>query len=42
MNPYGEVNSIPYFWLSCLIIDEEAMCQTVRWEKELVYVSELG
>ena len=27
MNPYDEVNSEPNFWLSCLLIDEEAMCR---------------
>lgn len=40
MNPYDATNSVPNFWLSCLIIDEEAMCQTVRGEKEALYVSE--
>jgi len=42
VNPYDEANSVPNFWLSCLIIDEEAMCQTVRGEKEALYVSEPG
>ena len=42
MNPYDEVNSVPNFWLSCLIIDEEAMCQTVRGEKDALYISEPG
>lgn len=27
MNPYDKENSVPNFWLSCMIIDEEAMCQ---------------
>ena len=26
MNPYDEKNSEPNFWLSCLLINEEAMC----------------
>ena len=30
MNPYDEKNSEPNFWLSCLIIDKEAMCKQVR------------
>ena len=42
MNPYDAVNSEPNFWLSCLIIDEDAMCPTVRGEKEALYVSESG
>ena len=42
MNPYDAVNSEPNFWLSCLIIDEDGMCPTVRGEKEALYVSESG
>lgn len=42
MNPFDEVNSVPNFWLSCLIIDEDAMCQTVRGEKDALYISEPG
>ena len=42
MNPYDAANSVPNFWLSCLIIDAEAMCQTVRGEKDALYVSAPG
>lgn len=42
MNPYDEKNSEPNFWLSCLIIDEEAMCKQVRSEKEALFISEAG
>ena len=42
VNPFDEANSVPNFWLSCFIIDEEAMCQMVRGEKEALYVSEPG
>lgn len=42
MNPYDEVNSEPNFWLSCLIIDEDAMCKQVRGEQDYCYVSETG
>lgn len=42
MNPYDEVNSEPNFWLSCLLIDKEAMCKQVRGEKEALYISEAG
>ena len=42
MNPYDERNSEPNYWLSCLIIDEDAMCKQVRGEKESLYVPEKG
>lgn len=42
MNPYDESNSEPNFWLSCLIIDEDAMCKQVRSERDYCYVSESG
>ena len=42
VNPFDAENSEPNYWLSCLIIDEDAMCQTVRGEKDAVYVSEPG
>ena len=42
MNPYDEENSEPNFWLSCLIIDENAMCKQVRGEQDYCYNSESG
>ena len=42
MNPYDEQNSEPNFWLSCLLIDEDAMCRQVRGETDALYVSEPG
>lgn len=42
MNPYDEANSEPNFWLSCMIIDEDAMCKQVRGEQDYCYVSEPG
>lgn len=42
MNPYDAENSEPNFWLSCLIIDPDAMCKQVRGEKEALYISEPG
>ena len=42
MNPYDAENSEPNFWLSCMIIDPEAMCKTVRGEKDALYISEPG
>jgi len=42
MNPYDVKNSEPNFWLSCLIIDEDAMCKQVLGEQDALYVSEKG
>lgn len=42
MNPYDADNSEPNFWLSCLLIDKEAMCKQVRGDRDVLYVSEPG
>lgn len=42
MNPFDEKNSEPNFWLSCLIIDEDAMCRQVRGENDSLYIHESG
>ena len=42
MNPYDEKNSEPNFWLSCMIIDKDAMCRQVRGEQDALYISENG
>ena len=42
MNPFDEVNSKPNYWLSCLLIDREAMCKQVRGENQPLYVHEDG
>lgn len=42
MNPYIEGEMMPNFWLSCMIIDEDAMCKQVRSEKEALYIPESG
>lgn len=42
MDPFDEKNSEPNFWLSCLIIDEDAMCKQVRGECEVLYIPEQG
>ena len=42
MNPYDGENSEPNFWLSCILIDESAMCRQVRSETETCYVKESG
>lgn len=42
MNPYDTENSEPNFWLSCLLINEEAMCKQVRSDSETCYITEAG
>lgn len=42
MNPFDETKSDPNYWLSCLIIDEDAMCQQIRSETEALYIPEKG
>lgn len=42
MNPYDAENSVPNFWLSCIIIDEDAMCKQVRGEQDALYIGEHG
>lgn len=42
MNSYNEKESEPNFWLSCLILDKEAMCRQVRSECEPLYIPETG
>lgn len=42
MNPWDEENSVPNFWLSCLIVEESAMCRTARGDRETVYESAPG
>jgi len=42
MNPYDADNSNPNFWLSCLLVNEDAMCKQVRGEKDVCYIKESG
>lgn len=42
MNPFDEKSSIPNYWISCLIINKEAMCKQVRGEIDSCYYSEFG
>ena len=42
MNPYDAENSVPNFWLSCLLIDPDAMCPQVRGDSEALYLTEPG
>ena len=42
MNPYDESIMEPNFWLSCMLIDKDAMCRQVRSDNEACYISEPG
>ncbi len=42
MNPYDAKTMEPNFWLSCILIDREAMCEQIRSDKETRYVSAPG
>lgn len=42
MNPFDAEKSEPNYWLSCLLLNPEAMCKQVRGEQEALYVSEAG
>lgn len=42
MNPYDANSSEPNFWLSCMTINENAMCRQVRQAKDAVYEKEAG
>ncbi len=42
MNPFDGRNSRPNFWLSCLLIDEEAMAPQVRGDQDVLYTHEHG
>ena len=42
MNPWDREKSSPNFWLSCCIIDEDAMAPMVRGEQDYLYKSVSG
>ncbi len=42
MNPIDFENSVPNYWLSCMIIEPDAMCRQVRGESEALYIPECG
>ena len=42
MNPYDEINSEPNFWLSCLLVNKDAMCKQARDDRDAVYREEKG
>jgi len=42
MNPYDAKKSVPNFWLSCMLIDEDAMAPFVRGEQDQLWQHESG
>lgn len=40
MNPFAKENAIPNYWLSCILIDKEAICKEVKNDNEYIYVSQ--
>ena len=42
MNPYDSNICEPNFWLSCLIIDKDAMCSQTRTDLDAEYITEKG
>ena len=42
MNPFDADNSEPNYWLSCLLIDKDAMCRQVRSDNEAEFWEEPG
>lgn len=42
MNPFDQETTDPNYWLSCLLIDKDAMSEQVRSDTEVLYVDEPG
>ena len=42
MNPYNPNECEPNFWLSCMIIDKNAMCRQIRSDNDACYIKEKG
>jgi dTDP-4-amino-4,6-dideoxygalactose transaminase len=42
MNPFDPETTVPNYWLSCMTIDEDAMCQQMMTDTSATYVSEAG
>ncbi len=42
MNPYDEINSTPNFWLSCMLIENQAMCRQTRGNTNATFTYERG
>ena len=42
MNPYDSEKMVPNFWLSCMLINDDAMCEQQRTDTGASYTSEHG
>lgn len=42
VNPFDSTSSEPNYWLSCMIIDKDAMCAQVRSDDKAMFVPEHG
>lgn len=42
MNPYEPQNSVPNFWLSCMLIHEEALCRQIITERNVAFEKVAG
>lgn len=42
MNPYDKETMFPNFWLSCMLINEDAMCKQVRSDNDTCFLTEPG
>ncbi len=42
MNPYDPETMVPNFWLSCMLIDKDAMCSQTRTDSQASFVAEPG
>lgn len=42
MNPYDSENSVPNFWLSCMLINKDAVCSQTLGETSASYISGAG
>ncbi len=42
MNPYEKEKTEPNFWISCILIDSDAMCKQVRSDNDTCYITEKG
>ena len=42
MNPFDKETSVPNFWLSCIVIDKDAMCEQKRSDYLASFVKEKG
>lgn len=42
LNPFDAETMVPNYWLSCLLINPEAMCKQVRSDSETAFIPETG